>query len=291
MTLRLGALQYPVTRIASLTGYADKLDRLVAEGVAGGGELLLMPEYASMEVASAYCAVADPVAERDAVCAVSGELLAIMRDTARRHGVWLAPGTLPWREGGRVVNRAPLIAADGRVAFHDKQVMTRFEAEQWHIAPGRTPHVFDTTWGRLGIAICYDVEFPSVVRTLTEAGAWLILAPTCTDTAHGFNRVRISGRARAVENQCFVAVSPTVGDAPWLGSLDSNVGRAGVYGPADRGFPADGIIAEGTGEGWLFADLDPARLHAVREDGAVRNFRDWPAQVPSATPAIFEDTP
>ena len=169
--------------------------------------------------------------------------------------------------------------------------MTRFEAERWIVSPGAAPQVFDTPWGRIGISICYDVEFPGVVRALTEAGAWLVLAPTCTDTAHGFNRVRISARARAVENQCFVAVSPTVGDAPWLASLDSNVGRAGVYGPADRGFPADGIIAEGAGEGWLFADLDPARLHAVRQDGAVRNFRDWPAQPLPATPASFEDTP
>lgn len=289
--MRLGVLQYPVTRIASLAAYAEKLDRLVAEGVAGGGGLLAMPEYASMEVAAAYGAAQDPVAERDAVCAVSGELLAIMRDTARRHGVWLLPGTLPWRDGGQVVNRAPLIAADGRMAFHDKQVMTRFEAEQWHVAPGCPPRVFDTPWGRIGIAICYDVEFPGVVRVLTEAGAWLVLTPTCTDTAHSFNRVRISARARAVENQCFVAVSPTVGDAPWLASLDSNIGRAGVYGPADRGFPADGIIAEGTGEGWLFADLDPAQLHAVRQDGAARNFRDWPAQPPPATPASFEEMP
>lgn len=286
MTLRLGVLEYPVTRIAGLAGFADKLDGLVAAGAAGGGQLLVMPEYACMEVAAALGAAPDPVAERDAVCAASAEILRIMRDAARRHGVWLLPGTLPWRLGARVVNRAPLITPDGRLAFQDKQVMTRFEAEHWAIGAGAPHRVFETDWGRVGIAICYDAEFPNVVRAQVEAGAWLILVPTCTDTMHGFNRVRLSARARAVENQCFVAVAPTVGDAPWLATLDCNRGRAGVYGPADRGFPEDGVIAEGAdASGWLWADLDPARLHAVREHGAVRNHRDWPPRGSGEGPA------
>ncbi len=296
MMLRLGVLQYLVTRIGSLAEYANKLDRLVAAGAAGGGQLLVMPEYACMEVA-AFGTEPSPVAERDAVSAVSPEILGIMRDAARHHGVWLLPGTLPWRSGARIVNRAPLIAPDGRFAFQDKQVMTRFEAEHWAIGAGDPQRVFETDWGRVGVAICYDAEFPSVVRAQIEAGAWLILVPTCTDTMHGFNRVRLSARARAIENQCFVAVSPTVGDAPWLATLDSNRGRAGVYGPADHGFPEDGVIAEGAdAEGWLWADLDPARLHAVREHGAVRNHHDWPPGWSRAEPAAvaelqhFEDT-
>ncbi len=290
MTLRLGVLQYGVTRIGSLAEYADKLDRLVAAGAAGGGQLLVMPEYACMETAAAFGMAPDPVAERDAVSAASPEILRTMRDAARRHGVWLLPGTLPWRSGERIVNRAPLIAPDGRLAFQDKQMMTRFEAEHWAIGAGDPQRVFETPWGRVGIAICYDAEFPSVVRAQVEAGAWLILVPTCTDTVHGFNRVRLSARARAIENQCFVAVSPTVGDAPWLATLDCNRGRAGVYGPADRGFPEDGVIAEGAdAEGWLWADLDPARLGAVREHGAVRNHHDWPPDWSRAEPAAVAE--
>ena len=289
MTLRLGVLEYRVTRIGSLAQYADKLDRLVAAGTAGGGQLLLMPEYACMETAAIFSTAPDPAAERDAVCAASGEILRIMQDAARRHGVWLLPGTLPWRHEGRVVNRAPLIAPDGRLAFGDKQVMTRFEAEQWGVAAGNPQRVFETPWGRVGVALCYAAEFPGLVRAQIEAGAWLILTPSCTDTAHGYNRVRLSARARAIENQCFVAVSPTVGDAPWLAALDANRGRAGVYGPADRGFSENGVIAEGADEtGWLWADLDPALIDAVREDGAVRNHRDWPPDVPPASVAAVQ---
>jgi len=288
--LRLGLLQYAVTRITCWDDYAVKLDHLVREGAAGA-DLLVMPEYACMEIAASDGnGIATPLEELQAVCARTPALLTIMRDTARRYGVWLLPGSLPWEDDdGSVRNRAPLIAPDGAIAFQDKRVMTRFEHEQWGVRAGAPPAVFDTPWGRIGIAICYDVEFPPLVRAQIEAGAWLILTPACTDTLHGFNRVAVSARARALENQCYVAVAPTVGEAPWLATLDANRGHAGVFGPMDRGFPPDGILARGALDmpGWVFATLDPARLDAVRADGAVRNHRDWPGSMPAATPALW----
>jgi predicted amidohydrolase len=258
--LRLGLLQQGVTRLGGLDDYAEKLDRLTAEG-AEHADLLVMPEYACMELAAAFTKVADPNAELEAVCDHAPWILDVMRRTAQRHCVWLLPGSMPWREGGAVRNRAPLIDPRGTVRFQDKSVMTRFETEAWKVAPGAPPAVFETDWGRIGVAICYDVEFPALVRAQASAGAWLILAPSCTDTQRGFNRVRLSARARALENQCFVAVAPTVGSAPWLATLDE-----------------DGVIVEGSPDepGWVFATLDPATLDAVREEGAVRNFRDWP---------------
>ena len=288
--LRLGLLQYGVTRIASLGAFAAKFDALVAEGAAGA-DLLVMPEYACMEVAAADTrGIASPQEELRAVCARTGALLDLMRASAMRHRVWLLPGSLPWPDpDGTVRNRAPLIAPDGAVAFQDKRVMTRFETEQWGVRAGAPPAVFDTPWGRIGIAVCYDVEFPPLVRAQVEAGAWLILTPACTDTLHGFNRVAVSAQARALENQCYVAIAPTVGDAPWLATLDANRGHAAVYGPIDRGFPPDGVLARGPLDmpGWVFASLDPDRLASVRQDGAVRNHRDWPDAVPDATPATW----
>lgn len=283
--LRLGVLAYGITRIESLQAFALKLDALIEEG-ARSADLLVLPEYACVEVAAAFSgSAADPPAELRAVCQETTELLAIMRDTARRHGVWLVPGSLPWPDtDGSVRNRAPLIAPDGAVAFQDKRVMTRFETEQWGVRPGDPPSVFETPWGLIGIAICYDSEFPTLVRAQVEAGAWLILVPSCTETLHGYNRVAFSARARALENQCFVAVAPTVGAAPWLTTLDENRGQAAVFGPVDRGFPDDGVLASGALDvpGWLFATLDPGQLDWVLERGAVRNRADWPALVPPA---------
>lgn len=285
--LRLALLQYGVSHIASLDAYAHKLDALVAEA-APHADLLVMPEYAAMEIAAAFAPTGDIHAELAAVSSRAGTILSIMQATAVRHRVWLLPGSLPWPQGGAVRNRAPLIAPSGETRWQDKSVMTRFESESWSVAPGEPPAVFETPWGRIGIAICYDVEFPPLVRAQVLAGAWLVVVPTCTDTLHGFNRVRLSARARALENQCFVAIAPTVGAAPWLGTLDENRGHAAVFAPVDRGFPEDGVIAADTPDrpGWLYATLDPARLAAVRADGAVRNHDDWPA----APPACFVHT-
>jgi predicted amidohydrolase len=289
--LILASLAWPVEPTADLDAYEAKLDRWAAEAKAGGADLLLMPEYACVELGAALAGGApDAATELRAMVAASEEILAAMRRVAERHALWLQPGSLPMRDGAVIVNRAPLIAPDGRLAVQEKRMMTRFETERWGVSSGQPPQIFDTPWGLIGIAICYDAEFPKLVRAQVESGAWLILVPTCTDTLHGFNRVRIGAQARAMENQCFVAVAPTVGGFAASVALDENHGAAAVFGPVDRGFAADGVVAEGVldAPGLIFATLDPARLEAVRADGAVRNHRDWPrAPIPRPTPAVF----
>lgn len=290
--LRLGLLQYRIGRPAGVAEFARALEARLEEGRARA-DLLVLPEYACVELGAALAGgrAADEAAELAAMVAAAPAILAAMREAARRLGVWLLPGTLPMRrEDGRVVNRAPLISPDGRLAVQEKRAMTRFESERWGVSQGADPSVFDTPWGRIGISICYDVEFPKHVRVQVQAGAWLVLAPSCTDTMHGFNRVRMAAAARAMENQCYVAITPTVGAAPWSAALDVNRGHAAVFGPVDRGFPEDGVLARGAldEEQWVFATLDPACIEAVRADGEVLNHRDWPAR-PFAPPrpAVF----
>lgn len=285
--LRIGVLPWCVQPRAGLDAWAARLEAEVARAALAGAELLVMPEYAPLEMAMQP--VPDVAAELRAACALAPAMVVAAQAVARRHGVWLLPGTMPFAGDGHIVNRAPLIASDGRVAYQDKHVMTRFEAELWRIDAGLPPAVFDTPWGRIGIAICYDLEFPDLVRAQVMAGAWLVLAPSCTDTLAGFNRVRIAARARAMENQCYVAVAPTTGMAASIATLDENHGRACVFGPVDHGFAADGVLAEGAmGAGeWLFADLDRELIERVRASGAVRNHRDHPAAPPPCATAVF----
>jgi len=280
--LRLALSQYPITAPTSLEAFAAKLDGIVAEARAAGAEFVVLPEYASMETAAAFPGTGNASSELHSVCAAGPALLEIFCATAQRHAVWLLPGTLPWQSGARIVNRAPLIAPDGRLAVQEKTTMTRFEAEQWGVAPGAPHGVFATDWGTVGIAICYDVEFPSLVRAQVIAGAWLILAPSCTDSLHGFNRVRLSARARAVENQIYTAMVPLVGTAAWAGSIDTNIGHTALFTPCDDGFPDDGVAAAGplNEPGLIFADVDFAAIDIVRANGNVLNHRDWVQKIP-----------
>jgi len=279
--IRLALAQWPVEPVAGLSAWGGKLDAWLSRAVAGGAQLAVLPEYVAVEVAAALSghSPATEAQELAAMVAAAPLVLDVLRQAAMRAGLWVLGGSLPMRDAdGAIRNRAPLIAPDGRLATQDKSAMTRFERERWGVSSGAPPGVFDTPFGRIGVSICYDVEFPKHVRTQAEAGAWLILVPSCTDSMHGFNRVRFAAQARALENQCYVAVSPTVGMAPWSAALDSNRGLAAVFGPVDRGFPEDGILAQGALDRpqWVFAELDTHALDAVRADGAVRNFSDWP---------------
>ena len=158
--------------------------------------------------------------------------------------------------------------------------MTRFEREEWGIAASPVLRLFDTSLGKIGVNICYDSEFPLLARAQVEAGMELLLVPSCTDSEHGYWRVRIGSQARALEGQCYVLHSPTVGKASWSPAVDVNRGAAAIYGPPDRGMPASGVLASGEMDEpqWVFAELDLAKVAALRADGGVLNSVHWGEQ-------------
>jgi predicted amidohydrolase len=276
--LKLAAIAWEIGKPAGIAGWAARLRAAVE---AAHADMVVCPEYAPLEAFAA--ATPDLQGELARAVAGSGEAIHAAASVARGAGVWLLAGSLPMRSGTAIRNRAILANPQGEVLLADKHVMTRFEDEQWHIAGGNPPGVVETPWGRVGIAICFDAEFPNLVRAQVEAGAFLVLMPSCTDTEAGFERVRIAARARAMENQCYVALAPTIGAAPWSAALDMNRGQALICGPMDHGFPPDGILAATAMDkpGIATATLDPASLDAVREQGQVQNHRKWPRSAPA----------
>jgi predicted amidohydrolase len=280
---RLAAAQYDIGTLGSWAAYEDKIHRWIEDAVKAGAKLLVFPEYFSMELVSLY---PDDIRQ-----SLSGQLAALQDllpgflrlfgEQALQQGIYIVAGTYPVRQpDGSYRNRAFLFRPDGTADWQDKLQMTRFENEQWFINAGDALKTFDTELGRMGISICYDSEFPLIVRHQVEAGANLILAPSCTDTLAGYWRVRIGCQARALENQCYVVQSPTVGYAPWSEAVDVNIGAAAVFTPVDQGFPDNGVLAIGTlnTPQWVFADIDTAAIAHVRNTGQVFNYRDWPGQ-------------
>jgi predicted amidohydrolase len=284
----IAAAQYPIELLAGWDAYETKLTRWVEEAKAGGAALAVFPEYGAMELASL-----DPATMGD----LSGSLASVSALVPRVDALHAAlsvrldlhilaasiPRILP---DGRYVNRARLFAPNGKVGVQDKLVMTRFEREHWGVSGNGGPlRLFETSLGKIGINICYDSEFPLLARALCEVGMELLLVPSCTETAHGYWRVRLGAQARALEGQCYAVHSPTVGSAEWSPAVDANRGAAGVYGPPDHGFPEDGVVAIGEMDRaqWLFAEVDLARVADLRAGGTVLNTRDW-AEQPGAAP-------
>jgi predicted amidohydrolase len=283
---RIALAQYPIGRPPSLADYERKLEEWVAAAAGEGGRLLVFPEYGGMELASLFGPEVEGDLQRqiDAIDGIVGAVDDLHASLARRLGVYVLAASLPVKHaslpGLGPVNRARLFGPEGGRGRQDKRIMTRFEREQWGVRGGDGLAVFDTGLGPIGVVLCYDIEFPLIARALVEAGANLLLVPSCTDTVAGCRRVRVGAMARALENQCLVAVSPTVGVAPWSPAVDVNIGAAGLYGPPDRGFPDTGVLVEGVRDepGWVYAEVDPARIAEAREQGQVFNHRDWAAQ-------------
>ncbi len=208
---------YPLDPVASFDAYAAKQDHWAARAAAQGAGLLVFPEYGRMELAALEgpAIAGDLAASLRAVDRHTARANDLVARLARKYRLHILAASGPVFDGrDRPVNRATLFGPKGVIGHQDKQVMTRFERETWDVGPGGPLRVFDTALGKIGILICYDAEFPLLGRALAEAGAEILLVPSCTDTEAGYARVRIGAMARALENQCVVVQSPTVGAAP-----------------------------------------------------------------------------
>lgn len=278
-TLKAAAAQYPIDRPETLEAWRDKVAHWVADGAATGAQLLVFPEYAAIEQAAALGPDVSRSLEAtlQAVADLQRERVGFHQELAARHKVHILVGSGPVRKGeGRYVNAAQLVTPAGNVGVQEKMIMTPFECD-WGISPGGPTRVFATPLGVIGVAICYDSEFPLLVRAMAEAGAEVILVPSCTERISGWHRVRTAARARALENQIATVLSPTVGEALWSPAVDRNTGAAGIFVPSEQSISDDGVLAEGTlnAPQWIAATIDLARLRQLRSSGEMRNYVDW----------------
>lgn len=281
--LTLAVAKYPIDAPSRFDDFADKQTRWLCQAAAAGAQVAVLPEYLSLELGATFAAdVRDDL--HASLAALQAHRVAwcdLYAGLARDTGLHVVAGTFLLDDGrGRYRNRADLFSPGGGHVWQDKLQLTGFEKKTGVIDGGDALKVFEIKGVRVGIAICYDIEFPLPVRAQCEAGARLLLLPSCTDTAAGATRVRVGCLARALENRCFIAQSVTAGDAAWSPALDVNTGEATIYAPMDVGLPADGIVAE-TREphGWIYADFDPRRLRETRDSAQVANDRDWPGQL------------
>lgn len=280
--MKVAVAKYRIGEPRDFDAFASRIRGELVDVAAGGATVAVLPEYLALELAATFGGVvrADLQASLAAIQSLRAAWLQLFSGIARDTGMHVAAGSFLVDDGhGRYRNRCDLFAPDGTHAWQDKLQLTGFEKAAGTIDGGDALRVFDLGGVRAGIAVCYDIEFPLPVRRQCEAGARLLLAPSCTDTDAGAMRVRVGCLARALENRVFVAQAVTAGEAPWSPALDVNTGEATVYAPMDAGLPADGIVAITRGDdAWAIADLDFDALEASRAQAQVANDRDWPGQ-------------
>jgi predicted amidohydrolase len=287
--MKVAAAKYAIGAPRSFDEFAERQRHLLNGAAAQGVNVAVLPEYLSLELASTLPpeVAGDLPASLAAIQQYRGGWLALFSSIARETGMIVAAGSFLLDTGtGRYRNRADLLLPDAGHLWQDKLQLTGFEKATGLIEGGDALKVADIGGVRLGLSVCYDIEFPLPVRAQYEAGARLLLVPSCTDTEAGATRVRVGCLARALENRCFVARAVTAGDAPWSPALDVNTGEAEILAPMDVGFPADGVLATTRGAPqaeWAISSIDLAALEASRPAAQVANDRDWRGQ---SLPAI-----
>ncbi len=204
------------------------------------------------------------------------EILAKMSLLAVSYNINVIAGSLPVIEDKELYNVSYLCRRDGTVDSQYKLHPTPHEKRDWIMMGGDELRAFDTDFGKIGILICYDVEFPELARLLSEQGIQMLFIPFWTDTKNGYLRVSRCSQARAIENECYVAIAGSVGNLPKVDNVDIQYGQTAVYSPSDFAFPHDAIVAETTPntEMMLIVDLDLNKLKVLQNEGSVRNYLD-----------------
>ena len=281
---KVAAATYPLNWFDDWQAYEEKLTSWIEEAFNNGAKLAVFPEYGGQELAS-LCGdpqqAADPIASVDVITNLQRQVCGLHQHLADKFDMHILSSSAAIRlTNGQVVNRAYFYSPMRPLQWQDKQVMTRWERDDWIVQRGDEVDVFDTALGKIAVLICYDCEFPMLTRRLVEVGAELLLVPSATETEHGYHRVRIGAMARALESQCYAVHAPTTGNC-FHEAVDINQGAAGIYVPPDASdprLPANGILAmaEMNQPGWTYAEIDLDLVQKLRSEGHVLNVKHWP---------------
>jgi predicted amidohydrolase len=272
--IRIACCQYQIEELSDWQSYVAKIEKLVASAKNEDAKILLLPEYAGVEIAGNQFKNDHELFT--AMQPFIPKYLKLFADLAQEFRIYIQPGTVIEEiVPNEFINRAYFFSPKGLYGYQDKLQLTEEEKSLKILSYGTKQSIFKTPLGMIGIAICYDVEFPEIVRRLTFAGAQIILVPSFTLSLAGYHRVYLSCRARAIENQCYVAVSFVV-SANWNGDGDNGFGRAAILSPVDTGFNDDGVVACGrlNEEELVIGDISLKKIAIVRRKGQVLNFID-----------------
>jgi predicted amidohydrolase len=245
--IRVASLQYFIRPVTTFDQFRDQVRALVETAADYRCHLVVFPEYFTVQL---LCLGDIRRPMRVQIRDLARQLpnfLEPMADLAREHRLHIVAGSIPVGEEGsdRVFNRCYFFDPSGNYGVQGKLHMTRFETEDWDVTADTKLRIFETEFGRLAVAICYDVEFPEIARAAARQGAHILVVPSCTDDRQGFWRVRYCAHARAIENQLYVIHAGTVGSLPMVPAVSLNYGQASILTPSDFAFSRDGILAEG----------------------------------------------
>ncbi|MBT3300959.1 MAG: GNAT family N-acetyltransferase [Bacteroidetes bacterium] len=273
--VRIGLIQWQMRPYKNLDEVMQQAEYFI-DAVSGyRSDFALFPEFFNAPLMAENNHLTEPEAIRK-LAEHTDAIVQKFSELAITYNINIISGSMPEIKNDQLFNAGYLCKRDGNIERYEKLHVTPDEAKVWGMQGGSILKAFDTDCGKIGILICYDSEFPELSRILADEGMDILFIPFLTDTQNGYSRVRYCAQARAIENECFVAIAGSVGNLPNVHNMDIQFAQSMVFTPCDFSFPTNGIKAEATPntEMILIADVDIDLLRELNQFGSVRNLKD-----------------
>ncbi|MCH1413877.1 MAG: bifunctional GNAT family N-acetyltransferase/carbon-nitrogen hydrolase family protein [Glaciecola sp.] len=273
--VRVGAVQWQMRCVESVEELLKQVEYFVDTVSDYQSDFILFPEFFNAPLMGLGPQTNQTEAIRH-LAEYTEQFKDAMSRMAVEYNANIITGSMPLAENDNIYNVTYLCHRSGKVDEQRKIHITPHEQNDWVIQGGDKIAVFETDAGRVGIQICYDVEFPELTRIQAKQGLDILFVPFWTDTKNSYLRVRHCAQARAIENECYVVIAGSVGNLPEVESLDVQYAQSAVLTPSDFPFPHDATLNEATPntEMLLFSDLDMDKLKVLHSEGTVRNLKD-----------------
>lgn len=273
--VRLGLVQWQMRVYRNLDDVMEQVEYFVDTVSRYNADFVLFPEFFNAPLMSEYNHLTESGAIRE-LAKFTKPIVQKLSEFAISYNINIISGSMPEIKDGNLYNAGYLCRRDGTMERYEKIHVTPDEKKVWGLQGGSDFTTFNTDCGKIGVLICYDVEFPELSRIMATEGMDILFVPYLTDTQNAFSRVRNCAQARAVENECYVAIAGSVGNLPKVANMDIQYAQSMVFTPCDFAFPATGIKAEATPntEMILVVDVDVDLLRELNEFGSVTNLRD-----------------
>ncbi|MBC7557226.1 MAG: bifunctional GNAT family N-acetyltransferase/carbon-nitrogen hydrolase family protein [Chryseobacterium sp.] len=273
--IRLGLVQWQMRHFKTIDDFYNQVEFFVNVMGDYKADFVLFPELFNTPLLAPF----NHLSERESMfelAKLTEEIKVRISDFAISYNVNIISGSMPFEENGELYNMSYLMHRDGKIDEYKKIHITPNERRYYGMKGGNEIKAFDTDCGKIGLIICYDVEFPELSRLLADQGMKILFVPYLTDTQNAYTRVRNCAAARAIENECYVAIAGCVGNLPGVNNMDIQFGQAAVLTPSDFSFPTNGVKGEATPntEMTLIVDVDLNHLKDLHYNGAVRTITD-----------------
>jgi predicted amidohydrolase/GNAT superfamily N-acetyltransferase len=273
--VRIGLVQWQMRPLANLEALFEQSEFFIDVVSGYGSDFALFPELFIAPLMADFNHLSEADAIRE-IANYSEPIRKRFQEFAISYNINIITGSMPYLEDGVLYNVGFLCKRDGTFEMYTKIHITPNEVQYWGMKGGSEIKTFETDCGKIGIMICYDVEFPELSRLMSDQGMEILFVPFLTDTQNGYTRVKLCAQARAIENECYVAIAGCVGNLPKVNNMDIQYAQTAVFTPSDFAFPSNGVKAEATPntEMTLIVDVDLDLLKKLHEHGSVRILKD-----------------